>query len=137
MKKKIFALSLATAILGMTAACTTARTDNTNAGSMAGNGIREENTASGDMTPDSTITNTHYTNTAVDEYRLNTTDPNRNQSVTEADNLNESDNGVILDDSHTAIDGAVRDAARGVVDLADDLTDGTGETGISGTDTFR
>lgn len=96
MKKKIFALSLAAAILSMTAACTTARNDGANTGTMAGSSMYGE-----------------------------------------ADNLNTSYNGAILDDTHTVVGGVVEDAAKGVSDAAEDLTDRPLEDNPSGTDAIR
>lgn len=149
MKKRIFALSLAAAILSMTAACTTARNDGANTGTMAGNNAQQEtdtlnaNGTNGTIATDDpngingSMTNTNYDTTTTDTNRINTTKYNTDQTVTEADNLNGSNNGVIMDDTDEVVGGAVRDAARGVTNAAEDIVDGTRETGISGTDTMR
>ncbi|MBR1853444.1 MAG: hypothetical protein IJ794_09940 [Lachnospiraceae bacterium] len=147
MKKKIFALSFAAVILGMTAACTTARNDGANTGTLAENGVQEETNALSNLGTDGTMTNTNYNNATTDTNRINTTKYNTDQTVTEADNLNGSNNGVIMDNADEVVGGAVRDAARGVTDVAEDIVDGTRdaagednatrETGISGTDTMR
>lgn len=143
MKKKIFALSLAAAILSLTAACTTARNDGTNQGTMAENGVQDETNAlsntgtGGTNAATGSMTNTNYNPSSTDTTRINTTRYNTDQTVTEADNLNGSNNGVIMDDTDEVVGGAVKDTARGVADIAEDLVDETRETGISGTDTMR
>lgn len=140
MKKKIFALSLATAILGMTAACTTARNDGANTGTMASSSaqdnFQQETGALGNLDTDSTMTNTNYNNTDSDANKAGTTTYNHS-TTTEADNLNSTYNGAVLDDTDKVVGGAVGDVTRGVTDVVEDAVDGTRETGVSGTDTMR
>ena len=135
MKKKIFALSLAAAILSMTAACTTARNDGANTGTMAGSSEQNETGALSNIGTDSTLSNTNYNASDTDANRIDTR--YNSTDATEADNLNTTDNGVIMDDTNQVVGGVVEDAARGMSNIAEDVMDGTAETGISGTSSFR
>ena len=139
MKKKIFALGLAAAVLSMMTACTTARNNAGNPGSMAGNGIQTETGVSNGTGTDGTVTNTNLRNDtnrndATD--RIDENDRTGNDSVLGTGGANANDNISLLDGAGNAVSDLVDDAADGVSNAVDDLVGGPDNTGMSRTHTI-